>query len=244
MRAKAEKSNELQAEVENLRVRLANAMVHSDEVRKKAILEHKKKDEKSKKLQSEMSVIKQRLATIRKRNATRRRREYRKAQGQGDASTTDELSSSGESEQSFGFSNPSFPSPNRESMTSVPNSPSTMNSSLQQSSPWSSPQRPLGSFPSPPRKRVDVSSLRQRLFESNERLQDANRRLSFLAEFSNNMKEEQSRAENLSDEIMTSAQHSDVSPDRSFHNKLRIRVTENKPQHPSVRWPEFEEASI
>jgi hypothetical protein len=246
MRAKAEKSHELQGEVDKLRVRLANAEVQSEEVKKIAQREQKKKDEMSNKLQSEMSVIKQRLATIRKRNAIRRKREYRKAQGQEDASTTDDVSSSGESEQSFGFSNPSFPSPSRRSMSSEPSSPSTMNSSSFQSSPWSSSRRPHGSFPSQPRKRVDVSSLRQRLVESNERLQDANSRLSGLADSSNTVKEEQSRAENLSDEIMTlHAEHSDASsPDRSFHEKLQIFVTENKPQHPSVRWPEFEEASI
>lgn len=245
-RAKAEKSSALQAEVDELRVRLANAQVQAEEVKRVATKEGQKKDEVSKKLQSEMSAVKQRLATIRKRNATRRQRQTSYETNKTDSSSTDDLSTSGESVQSFGFSQPEFSSPERRTVTSATaSSPSSITRSSPYSSPRSSPQRPLGSFPSPPRRRVDVSILRQRLLESNQRLQDANTQLSGLEKSSDSMVQEQSRAENLGDEIMTLVeQHSDSSrsPDRSFHNKIQVRVTESQPS--TVHWPEAEEGSI
>jgi len=292
VRAKAEKSNELQAEVDELKSRLAEVKVQSDDNQKTSTRESRKRDEISNKLKTEMSAVKQRLAAIRKRNAARRQRSVRISEVQkDDASTTDDLSSSGESAQSLGFSAPDFSSPERRSTgTSVTSSPSTISArSSLHATPWTSPQRPLGSFPSPPRQRVDVSSLsssprqrvdgagfpspprqrvdvsslRQRLLESNQRLQDANTRLSGLEKSSGNMAQEhQSRTENLSDEIMTLAEQASDStprsPDRSFQQRLQVRVTENKPaqetenkpaqetenKQPSVSWPGFDEGSI
>ena len=254
VRVKAEKSTTLQSEVDELRVRLAKAHLLSEEVKKSGIKEVLRKDEESSKLRSELSVIKERLATIRKRNAARRQPDVSP-----NDSSTDDLTASGESVQSLGFSNPNF-SPRRMGASTDTSSPSTVTRSTlprsAESSPWSSPKRPLGSFPSPLRKRVDVASLRQRLVESNQRLQDANTRLSGLIKSSDDMVQEQVRAENLGDEIMTLVaqnSHSDASaqsPDKSFHKKLQIRITENKPpladesKTHAVRWPEVDEGSI
>jgi chromosome segregation ATPase len=260
LRARAEKCNQLQSHVEELRVRLATALVESSEMKKSVISDSKKNDAMTRSFRGEISLIKGRLAAIRKRNASRRK--VPKEDSSTEKSSSEE-STSLSPRRSASLEKGSPASTVRSSQFSA-STPSTAGSSKKHDwefSPLTSPVRSRGSLPYDEKvaqqdakaarqerllaakSRVDVPSLQKRLRESNQRLQDANVRLQGLAKSSDNMAEEQSRTNGLSDDLITLvAQHSDSSsPDRSFHQKLRIKVTHN--ETPAVNWLDEEEFS-
>ena len=230
LRVRADRCSELQSQVEELRVRLATALVESAEMKKSAIKENRKKGELTQSFRGEIKVIKGRLAAIRRRNASRRK--VANEDNSTDRSTSEESTSL---------------SPRR--IVSLEGSPTSAFHSAQKHD-WdfsssSSPCRSQRNLPYDERTArqetlltarsgVDVSSLQNRLRESNQRLQDANTRLQELAKSSNNIMEEQTST--LNDDLITLVnQHRDasISPDRG-RRKLRIQVTHNKPS--VVHW--------
>ena len=233
LRFRADKCSELQSQVEELKVRLATALVESAEMKKSMIKESRKKGEITQNFRGEIKVIKRRLAAIRSKNASRRK-----------VSNGDTLTDRSTSEESTSLS------PRR--IVSLEGSPVGTALSAQKPhlefSPSTSPRRSRRHLwyderaarqetLLTARSRVDVSSLQKRLRESNQRLQDANVRLQGLTRSSNNIIEEQTRTEDLNDNLITLlAQHRDasISPDRDFRQKSRIQVTQIKP--PTVHW--------
>lgn len=255
LRVRADRCSELQSQVEELRVRLATALVESAEMKKRAIKENRKKGELTQSFRGEIKVIKGRLAAIRRRNASRRK-----------VANEDNSTDRSTSEESTPLS-PRRIVPLEGSFTSAFHSAKKHDLEF---SPSSSPCRSQRNLPydertarqetlRTARNGVDVSSLQNRLRESNQRLQDANARLQELAKSSNNIMEEQTST--LNDDLITLVtQHRDasISPDRG-RRKLRIQVTHNKPsvvhwhddddvyghdEFSDVNWQEQELASI
>jgi hypothetical protein len=262
LRVRADKCNQLQSQVEELRVRLATALVESSGMKKSVIRDSKSNFAMNRSFRGEITVIKGRLAAIRKRNASRRKAP--KEDSSTEKSSSDESTSlSPRRRVTLEEGSPVVTVRSSQFSASTPSTAGSSKKHDWEFSSSTSPARSPGSLPYDERlvarqnakagrqerllaakSRVDVSSLQKRLQESNQRLQDANVRLQGLAKSSDNMAEEQSRTTGLSDDLITLvAQHSDssCSPNRSFHQKLRINVTHN--EAPAVNWLEEDDFS-